>query len=365
MTEKDDKLLLVTLNAIPGLGPRKIQKLAMRFKNYKTFLEAKREDFLEINGVGEIICEKILEYRSKFDPYKEIEKANNLNIKVITLKDDKYPFLLKEIYDPPPVLYFKGTTPLSPHSIAIVGSRKASAYGKNVAAKFARELAAVDINIVSGMARGIDSCAHKGALEAKGFTIAVLGCGIDIVYPPENTGLMKDIVESGCVISSFPLGTPPQGANFPARNRIISGLSLGTLVVEAAKKSGSLITADFSLEQGREVFAVPGSIFNPYSSGTHKLIKQGAKLVENVEDILDELYLENLPESIASSGKANKPDLTCEEKGILDIIDYQPTYIEEIISLSHKTPGSINILLTHLELKGYISALGGGYFAKI
>lgn len=365
MTEKDDKLLLVTLNAIPGLGPKKVQKLAMGFKNYKTFLEAKRDDFLEISGIGETICEKILEYRIRFDPYKEIEKANNLGIKVVTLQDSKYPFLLKEIYDPPPVLYLKGTAPLSAYSIAIVGSRKASAYGKNVAAKFARELAVMNISIVSGMARGIDSYAHKGALEAKGFTIAVLGCGIDIVYPPENTNLMKDITESGCIISSFPLGMPPQGANFPARNRIISGLSLGTLVVEAAKKSGSLITADFSLEQGREVFAVPGSIFNPYSSGTHKLIKQGAKLVESVEDILDELYLENLTESVTSSGQAKKPDLTCEEKDILDIIDYQPTYIEEIINLSHKTPGSINILLTHLELKGYISALGGGYFAKI
>jgi DNA processing protein len=272
--------------------------------------------------------------------------------------------LLKQIYDPPPVLYVKGEKYMfNNSSLAVVGSRKSSTYGRNVAISFAKELASMEVNIVSGMARGIDSFAHKGAIDAGGPTTAVLGCGIDIVYPPENEKLMKKIFECGCVISSFPLASPPLSANFPARNRIISGLSLGTIVIEAAKKSGSLITADFALEQGREVFAVPGSIFSPYSRGTHKLIKQGAKLVENIDDILDELFLERLNNK-KEEYNTDLQNLSVIEKAVYELIDYEPTQIEQLISRAQRNSREVNAILTRLELKGYISALPGGYFVR-
>ena len=359
-----DNELLIALNLIPKLGSIKIQSLAEKFKSYSEFMKAKPEDLSEIPGIGKIISDKIIEYRGKIDPNREIEKAKKQGIKIVTLVDENYPEQLKQIYDPPPVLYVRGEqSSLSNKSIAIVGARKASTYGRNVAMRFAKELASMTVNVVSGMARGIDSYAHKGAIDAGGPTTAVFGCGIDIVYPPENENLMKKILECGCVISSFPLGTPPLAANFPARNRIISGLSLGTLVIEAAEKSGSLITADFSLEQGREVFAVPGNIFSPYSRGTHKLIKQGAKLVENIDDILDELYLER----INNKNVEDNPDLqnlSVTEKRLFELVDYQPVQIEHLISKAQGNSREVNAILTRLELKGLISALPGGHFVR-
>jgi len=360
---REESLLLVALNMIPDLGSIKIQRLAEKFKNISEFMKADAGEFLEVPGIGEKISEKIIMYRSKIKPYRELEKANKLNVKIVTLYDDAYPEYLKQIYDPPPVLYIKGNERvLKDKAIAIVGSRKASTYGKRVAINFARELASMNINIISGMARGIDSFAHKGAIEAGGPTTAVFGCGIDIVYPPENEDLMNQIVKYGCVVSSFPLETAPLLANFPARNRIISGLTLGTLVVEAAEKSGSLITADFSLEQGREVFAIPGNIFSPYSRGTHKLIKQGAKLVESVDDILEELGLEK-QDKIIKGEKINLQNLTDTEKLIYELIDHHPIHMEELIKNSQINPSNISAILTRLELMGLILALPGGYYA--
>lgn len=306
---------------------------------------------------------RIIEYRGKIDPDEEISKAKKLGIRIVTLLDDDYPEILKQIYDPPPVLYTKGDIAcLNNQSIAIVGARKASNYGRNTANRFAKELASMTINIVSGMARGIDSYAHKGAIDASGPTTAVFGCGLDIVYPPENVNLMKKIIKCGCIVSSFPLGTQPIAANFPARNRIISGLSLGTLVIEAAERSGSLITADFALEQGREVFAIPGNIYSPYSRGTHKLIKQGAKLVENINDILDELYLDRF--DIKKVNKESLESLSSIEESVFKIIDYQPLHIEQLINSSQRNSQELNAILTRLELKGHISALPGGYFVR-
>ena len=343
-----DNDLLIALNLIPKLGSVKIQSLAEKFKSYSEFLRAKPKDFYEVPGIGKIITDKIIEYRGKIDPSREIEKAKKLGIKIITLQDKDYPEQLKQIYDPPPVIYVKGDeSPLNSKSIAIVGARKASTYGRNVAVRFAKELASMNINIVSGMARGIDSYAHKGAIDAGGPTTAVFGCGMDSVYPPENEKLMKKILECGCVISSFPLGTPPLAANFPARNRIISGLSLGTLIIEAAERSGSLITADFSLEQGREVFAIPGSIFSPYSRGTHKLIKQGAKLVENIDDILGELYLVRSNNKYMK-GNINLQNLSVPEKTVFELIDYHPVQIEQLISKTQKDSQELNAILTCL-----------------
>jgi len=361
---KEDSLLLVALNMIPDLGSIKIQSIAEKFKGYSEFIKAEPKEFLEIPGIGKKISEKIITYKAKIEPYREIEKATKQGVNIVTLFDKDYPEQLKQIYDPPPVLYIKGQKSiLNNKAIAIVGSRKASTYGRRVAVNFAKELALMDINVVSGMARGIDSFAHKGAIEAGGPTTAIFGCGIDIVYPPENVTLMQKIVECGCVISSFPLGTAPLSANFPARNRIISGLSLGTLVVEAAERSGSLITADFSLEQGREVFAIPGNIFSPYSRGTHKLIKQGAKLVENIDDILNELYLERLDNKDIEE-KFDLKNLTVPERTLFELIDYQPIQIEQLIEKTQSDSRNVNAVLTRLELKGLILALPGGYYVR-
>jgi len=348
---------------VPGIGPLRAMKIFDKFKNMKDFLEAEEKDFLDIPDIGAKIREIVFKYRKRIYPQEEILQAKRQGIKIVTIIDDDYPWLLKQIYDPPPVLYVLGNSSvLNYNSIAIVGTRKASNYGRKAAFDFGKELATMNINVVSGMARGIDSYAHKGAITSGGPTTAVLGCGLDIVYPPENAKLMENIAEHGCVISSFPLSKKPLPGNFPARNRIISGLSLGTLVIEAAARSGSLITADFSLEQGREVFALPGSITNPYSHGTNKLIKQGAKLVETTDDIFDELCIET--EHKTHTEKA-QPHINDDEQDILQLIDYNPTHLEEVIQHSRKTSQEINTLITRLEIKGLITRLPGGYLVRV
>lgn len=363
-----DRKLLIMLNMIPKIGPRRVKNITDNIKTLPDFLSASYEQFLQIPGMSKNLWKKISYYRQKIDINAEIKKAEKFGAKIITIIDDDYPNILKQIYDPPPVLYAIGNiSTLMQNSLAIVGSRKATVYGKNTAKMFGRELATLNFNIVSGMARGIDSFAHRGALEEGGPTTAVLGCGIDVVYPPENLKLMKEIIKCGCVISSFPLGTKPLAKNFPARNRIISGLSQGTIVIEAAERSGSLITADFSLEQGREVFAVPGNINNPYSRGSHKLIKQGAKLVENVGDILEEISFGNNNEDIQKNFKANKPQpkLTKEEKNVFKMIDFQPTHFEQVVQKTNISAKQLNSIITCLELKELIATLPGNYIVRI
>lgn len=360
----ESKRLLIALNMIPMLGPRRIQRLLNEFDNMDNFYKASFKDLSSIPDFGDKVCNTILEYREKVDPDREIAVAQKLGMKIITLFDENYPRLLKEIYDPPPVLYSLGKTEVLEHnSISIVGTRKASTYGRKISFEFAKDLASMGINVVSGMARGIDTYAHRGALDVDGPTTAVLGCGLDVVYPPENLRLMKAIARCGCVISSFPLGTKPLPSNFPARNRIISGLCLGTLVVEAATKSGSLITADFSLEQGREVFAIPGNILSPYSRGTNQLIKQGAKLVEGVDDILDELYIPRGEEK--TEVKKSHLELDKEEESILKLIDYHPIHMEELLKHSNKSSRELNIIITRLELKNLITSISGGYVVRV
>jgi len=361
MSERE---LYIALNLIPKLGSVRIKNLVDEVKSYELFLRTERETFLHIPGINRNICDTIIEYRQRVNPYIEIDKAERLGVKIVTLCDPEYPNLLKNIYDPPPVLYMKGNLSILDYqAIALVGTRKATFYGKSVAMKLAKGLAENKINVVSGMARGIDSYAHKGALEAGGPTTAVLGCGLDIVYPPENVKLAEKICESGCLLTPFPIGTKPLATNFPARNRIISGLSLGTVVIEAAEKSGSLITADFSLEQGREVFAVPGSIMSPYSRGPHKLLKQGAKLVESVDDIIEELNL-NMMSVKNKCTNAIEQHLSQEESAVLSLIDYEPTSVEQILMKSNKKTKESNAILSMLEIKGVITILPGGYVVR-
>jgi DNA processing protein len=291
------------------------------------------------------------------------------NRHIIIQKDKKYPSLLKEISDPPSILYAQGDIGLlTKWKVAIVGSRNPSRSGRDTAFEFGRFLAQGDVVICSGMAMGIDAAAHQGALLGQGKTIAVIGTGLDRIYPAKHSDLAHDIVENGLMISEFPLGTPPRSENFPRRNRIISGLSLGTLVVEAATKSGSLITARQALEQGREVFAIPGSIHNPLARGCHQLIREGAKLVETASDIIEELgALAAVDLPVAACFDINKNDHEFDEEYqvLLDCLAYDPVEVDSLIQESGLTADSVSSMLLLLELQGHVESLPGGRYVRV
>jgi len=328
----------------------------------------------KVEGIGDEIARKILSLSDGKAAEQELERAQKLGVQVLTIEDRDYPFLLKQIYDPPIVLYVKGKfSERDKNSIGIVGSRRPSIQGRLNAEKFGFELASRGITVVSGMARGIDTAAHRGALNAKGRTIAVLGSGLDVIYPPENRDLSKEIAKNGAVISEFPFGTQPDRQNFPRRNRVVSGLSLGILVVEAGEKSGALITASFALEQGREVFAVPGNVNLPTTKGCHQLIKDGAKLVEKVEDVLEELNIEKVlkPENQGSTaidstqGKGTETlPLSEEEKKVYKVIEKEPLYIDQIVRLTGMESFKASQILMKLEIRGLIRQLPGKFFVR-
>ena len=305
--------------------------------------------------------EKVSAKRKEIDPEKEWQKLINLNVRLIFATDKNYPKLLKEINDPPLALYQLGEYDEQRPRIAVVGTRRLTTYGKSVAEKLSKELAQLQITIVSGLASGIDTCGHLTALEEKSETIAVLGSGLDNIFPSSNKKLAERIIKQGALISEYALGAPPLKHHFPARNRIVSGLSLGTLVIEAPLKSGSLITSRLALEQNREVFAVPGSILSKNSEGANELIKSGAKLISCVEDILIEL---NLPLPDHSPISIN--NLTEEEELLLKIIknSEQPLSVDAIISQSQMEAADVNQNLTFLELKNLIKFDAGGYRFK-
>lgn len=270
---------------------------------------------------------------------------------------------------PPPVLFTRGKPINDPSlKVAIVGTRRCSAYGKVIAEQLAYDLAQLGITVVSGMARGIDSAAHRGALKALGNTIAVIGCGLDIVYPPENEELYQEIVSNGTLCSEQPLGTPPLKYNFPSRNRIISGLSLGVLIVEAPLRSGTMITADFALEQGREVMVVPGNIKSSKSKGCHKLLKQGACLIENVEDILDVLNVEisdNQTSRVETCREGELTELSANERAILTNLGWELRYIDEVLDSTRFDIATVTGLLTVLETKGWVRQEAGKRFLRL
>ena len=365
------------LKLIPSLGPRRMRTLIDYFGSPQEAWQAPASSLLKLDRYSRTLVDEVIAYRSGIDPDKAWEDVLKKDVSVVTWDEPVYPSLLKEIHDPPPVLYYRGKPEILRNpSLAIVGSRKHTVYGKEIACKFAAKLAGYGITIVSGMARGIDSWAHKGVLEAEGKTAAVLGCGPDICYPPENRGLKERITECGLVISEFPPGTPPAPQHFPQRNRIISGLSLGTLVVEAGERSGALITAGFALEQGRDVFAIPAGIGSPYSRGCHKLLKDGAKLVETVEDILEELYLPLKNEQILAENKSIQHQFQTQQQQIqlsgvskenkfLDLIPYEPRLLDEIIVESKKSAAEVHVLLLELELMGKVKQLPGKYYIRV
>jgi DNA processing protein len=364
----DDFRHWLELSLVPGVGAKTFLKLLDEFGDPKSILGAPRSALERVQGVGSVLADAISRGQ-KSSLEKSLKLIDEFDVTILTLNDPTYPELLKHIHDPPPVLYVRGSfEPADRNAISVVGSRRATHYGKTVAGRIAGDLARIGFTVISGLAYGVDAAAHKAALDAGGRTIAVLGCGVDVVYPRANSKLFEQVPGSGALISEFAMGAQPDAGHFPARNRIVSGLSLGTLVIEAPRRSGALITARLAMEQNREVFAVPGNVFSPYVEGCHRLIKDGAKLVENVYDIIGEIesglvgdLLENSkPEADGADLEAAK--LSADEKKILAFLSATPAHIDDVIEqCSLIAPRASGALVT-LELKGRIQQLSGKQF---
>jgi DNA processing protein len=348
------------LKSVPYVGNVTFRRLLERFGDPEIVFQASARDLTTVKGMHAGSVSSIVNRDTMGDAEKECQSITRAGVRIITFLSPQYPKTLLEVPDHPPFLYVKGTLRADELSVAIVGSRRASNYGATTAERLARDLSTQGITIVSGLARGIDTAAHRGALRAEGRSVGVLGCGIDIVYPRENQQIFNEIQNKGALVSEFPMGTEPRAENFPRRNRIISGISRGVLVVEAAKNSGSLITAQYALEQGREVFAIPGNINYAGSRGSHSLIKQGAKLVECVEDILEEL-----PQA-RKAVNARVPDAVRElsplDAKLVTLLAPNPLHIDEIITKSALTAPEVSAILLRLELNGLITQLPGMYF---
>jgi len=363
----------IALNMVDGIGPIRVRALLDRFREPQAILSATRTDLMQVEGVGDEVARSITSWQEKVDLDGELQRIEKAGVRVVTRDDAEYPKNLREIYDPPIILYVKGSlSERDALSIAIVGSRRTTLYGQDMARKLAYQLGRVGVTVVSGLARGIDTAAHKGALQAKGRTVAVIGCGIDIVYPAENEKLANEIVEKGgAVVTEFPFGVKPDRQNFPMRNRIISGWSLGAVVVEANLKSGALITASQAAEQGRQVFAVPGRADSILSRGTNKLIKDGAKLTEDAEDILGEFeYL--LPKTATEAAEAvsgsggTKPALKLSEmeEKVMAHLSREETAIDDIIRASGLTTACVSATLLSLEMKRLVQQLPGKLYVR-
>lgn len=382
MTDDELKYWLA-LKWVPGLGNVGFVALLKTCGSPEEVFQAPTTRLRATPGIGPKVATQIKAFHKWAEVERELALARERHAAIITCRDSLYPRNLLNIYDYPPIIYVKGTLREEDICIAVVGSRMASTYGRFSTERLCRELVMKGITIVSGLARGIDTAAHQGSLAAKGRTIAVLGCGLDIVYPPENKALFERIPQQGAIITEFSFGTPPQGTNFPARNRIISGLSLGVVVVEASYRSGSLITARVALEQGREVFAVPGGIDADGSKGTNKLIKEGAKLIEGADDILEEILPQirsklappfaakvDKPRVSADDPVADKPtasrqeELNNEEGQLLKYLSAGPVNVDQLIALTGGKAGEILNNLLLLELKGFIRQLPGKQFVR-
>lgn len=362
----EDVFYWLALSLVPGVGSILIKRLLDRFKTPEAVFRASLDELRSIEGLGEKAAREIRKGPAETLVEKELSLLKKLGGKIITLTDDAYPRRLREIYDPPALLYLRGELHKGDElAVSMVGSRKTTPYGRWITERMSQELARHGVTIVSGMARGIDALAHLGAISGGGRTIAVLGCGVDVIYPSENRNLFLRIIDHGAVLSEFPMGSPPEGGHFPKRNRIISGLSIGVVVVQASAESGSLITASYALEQGREVFAVPGNVGAEGSRGTHQLIKDGAKLVESSEDILEEI-LPQWRREREPTEKAEGPerDLSEEEKRLFAFLGESPLHIDALIRESQFDPGKVSSVLLNLELKGLVAQWPGKCFSR-
>ena len=395
----NETISLIHLNMIQGVGLKTVQRLRDVFGSATQALQATPDELEKIDQLSPAMQDLLKRKPIQYPIERELELIREYDCQIVTLYDDAYPEYLKQIDTPPLVLYIRGElTPEDSLSLSIVGSRDAKDYGRKVSYRLSYQLTQRGLTIVSGLARGIDTSAHRGALEAGGRTIAVMGSGLSFIYPAVNNDLAEKITESGALISEFPMGVKPKPRNFPRRNRIISGLTLGTIVVEASNRSGALITARLAGEQGREVFAVPGEIFSELSTGTHKLINSGAKLINTVDDLLNELppYALNRLQSDAPTAQipgaetaasqeqpteksdpkpaaakvphpiqsAPPPGLTPDERTVFDAIETPASHIDTIVRTTQLPIGQVSSVLLMLELKGIVQQLPGKQFTK-
>jgi DNA processing protein len=365
----EEREAYMALNMIDHVGPVRVRQLLERFGDAASILQASKQQLLSVRGIGEDTAEAIAGWESTVDLAAELKRCEEFGCHVVTLQDEEYPALLREIYDPPIVLYVKGTLDNKDRNgVALVGSRQTSHYGIEVARKLAYQLAYVGVTVVSGGARGIDTAAHQGALSAKGRTIAVLGTGINIVFPPENAELFERIAASGAIVSQYPFNRKADKQSFAIRNRIVAGMTLGAVVVEANLTSGALITANFATEYGRQIFAVPGRIDSPRSKGCHDLIKKGAKLCEGAEDILSEFeYLfppSNKSPSANETGVLPALALSEHEQKVYDALDGEPTPMDEVIRHTGLPSSAVSVALLSLEMKRAVRQIPGKLFLR-
>ena len=352
----DDIHYYLGFNLVNGVGPARLDRLVAYFGSLAEAWSAPAGD-LALAGLDRRTIETLVNVRDKRDLVAEYDRISAGGVRLISRDDPAYPSLLRDVVGGPPLLYVRGTlTENDRWAVAVVGTRQASSYGRDVTRKLVADLVAAGVTIVSGLALGIDAVAHDAALAAGGRTLAVLGSGVDQIYPAANRRLGEALINQGALISEYPVGTLPVGANFPARNRIVSGLALGVLVVEAPTRSGALITVNFALEQGRDVFAVPGSIFSPRSEGTHHLIRDGAMLVTRAEDILEALNMQHAVEQQAIA--AVVPE-TAEEITLLRLVEAEPRHIDAISRDSTLDHTTVSATLAMLELKGLVKQVGG------
>ncbi|MFW6174544.1 MAG: DNA-processing protein DprA [Chloroflexota bacterium] len=352
----DDLKFWVALSRVSRVGPIRFRLLETRFGDMETAWRASEEDLLAA-GLDRPAAMQIAEARRQLDPDGEMERLEREGVRAVHVRSPEYPERLGELYDAPPVLFVRGSLAAEDErAVAVVGTRSCTSYGREMATRLATELVGHSITVVSGLARGVDGIAHQAALDAGGRTIGVVASGVDIVYPAEHARLAKRMVENGAVVSEYPLGVRPQARNFPRRNRILSGLALGTLVVEAGRRSGALLTVAHALEQNREVFAVPGSALSAKSGGTNWLIQQGAKLVTEASDILEELNIASLGSQLEMPGPS--PELGPVESQLLSLLTGEPAHIDEITRASGMPSSVVSATLTMLELAGQARQVG-------
>jgi DNA processing protein len=359
----------VALNMVEHVGPVRVRQLLEFFGDPVSILKASKQQLLHVRGIGEDTAEAISNWEKTVDLKGELQRVSDFGCHIVTQNDPEYPELLRQIYDPPIVLYVKGTlTSKDKNGVAIVGSRMTTHYGLEVSRKLSYQLAYIGVTVVSGGARGIDTAAHQGAMSARGRTIAVLGTGINIVFPPENRELFERITASGGVMTQYPFNRKADKQSFAIRNRIVAGMTLGTVVVEANLTSGALITANFATEYGRQIFAVPGRIDSPRSKGCHELIKKGAKLCEGAEDILSEFeYLfpaTNRPPAPNETGVLPALELSDKEQMVFDALDGDSWSIDDVIRKSGLPSSAVSVALLSLEMKRIVKQLPGKMFVR-
>jgi DNA processing protein len=360
----ETKEALIALNLIDHVGPVRLRQLLRYFADPPAILAASQAELMRVPGIGEETARSIATWRQTVDLDAELRRIAEYGCRVLEANDEAYPPQLKEIYDPPIVLYVKGTLENGErNSVAMVGSRTTTHYGLETARRLAYQLGSLGVTVVSGGARGIDTAAHQGAMAAGGRTVAVLGTGINIVFPPENGELFARIAQRGAVVTQFPFNRKADKQSFPIRNRIVAGLTLGTIVVEATLASGALITANFAADYGRQVFAVPGRIDSPGSKGCHELIKHGAKLCEHAEDVLSEFeYLfppGNRPAASLTAEPAPTAALSPEESRVYTALTQEESTIDEVIRRSGLPPAVVSVILLKLEMRGVVRQLPG------